>query len=450
MTILGLSLVKIPPGVRYSAAWMSAIMTAGIYLYFSWHHFDDPTRRDGNRGHTYMDFGGQYLLGRMLVRGEGHHLFSRSAQREVLMECYPHGNEPPDQETSDADQLLDWFVETNDSADQAVSGPLYPPVQAFWFYPLALLTPQVAYRMVQEMIVLGAFGAGLGLSTLSNGRVWWPIATIGVILFPGFAGSLGLGQNSVFSLLILVWGWVLISRGNPGWGGIVWGLLIFKPVWLAAFFLVPLWSGRWRVCTAMLVSSALQAALTLPVVGIHGWIDWLKVGREAARVSLYDPVWIFRGRDLVALPRRWLDFDAPSAELQNNMMANLVGWGLWVIVIEITTRIAVHRKCGGYLGYGPAFLFLGAWLSCVHFMYYDVLLAALPVFLLYQGARRPPWICHVLVAILFLAPAIPAAGWGEPATETYCLLTLWIISGWIWMRAYAKSDLTLLFPKQFV
>jgi arabinofuranan 3-O-arabinosyltransferase len=435
MTIPGHSLVKISPDIRYRASWILAIMTAGISLYFSWHHFDDPTRRDGNHGHTYMDFGGQYLLGRMLVRGEGRHLFSRSGQRQVLAECYPRGNESPDQESSDADQLLDWFVWADESADEAVvSGPLYPPLQAFWFCPLALLTPQVAYRVVQIIIIVCAFGVGLGLTTLSNGRVWWPIATIGVILFPGFAGSLGLGQNSVFSLLILVWGWVLISRGHPGWGGIVWGLLIFKPVWLAAFFLVPLWSGRWRACAAMVISSAIQAALTLPVVGIHGWTDWLKVGREAARISLYDPVWIFRGRDLVALPRRWLNLDAPAADLQNNLIASLIGWGLWLIVIEITTRIAVNRKCGGYLGYGPAFLFLGAWLSCVHFMYYDVLLAALPVFLLYQSARWPPLICHLAVAILILAPTIPAGGWGEPATETYCLLGLWIISGWVWMR----------------
>ena len=64
-----------------------------------------------------------------------------------------------------------------------------------------------------------------------------------------------------------------------------------------------------------------------------------------------------------------LDLDASAADLQNNLMASLIGWGLWLIVIEITTRIAVYRRCRGYLGYGPVFLFLGAWLSCVHFMY---------------------------------------------------------------------------------
>ena len=427
--------LKLCPEIRYLVAWILALTMAGVYLYFSWHHFDDPGRRDGNRGHTYMDFGGQYLLGRMLVCGQGHHLFSPSAQRQILEESYSRENEIPGQEISDAERLMDWFVWTDESPNTAVSGPLYPPIQAFWFCPLAFLTPQLAYRVVQVIIVLGAFGAGIGLSKLSTDRVWWPVATIGVILFPGFAGSLGLGQNSVFSLLILVWGWVLISRRHAGWGGVVWGLLIFKPVWLASFFLVPLWSGRWRVFAGMLVSSVFQVVLTLPVVGLHGWIDWLRVGREAGRISFYDPVWIFRGRDLVALPRRWLDFSASSAELQNNLLVSLIGWGLWLIVIEITTLISVNRRCRGYVGCGPAFLFLGAWMSCVHFMYYDVLLAALPVFLLYLSARWPPWICHVMVAILFLAPAMPAMGWGEPATETYCLLGLWAVSGWLWTRS---------------
>lgn len=432
---------------RYIASWLLALTTAGIYLYFSWHHFDDPDRRDGNRGHTFMDFGGQYLMGRMLVRGQGGHLYDRSVQREVLQQAYPPDNENPWQETSDAEKLMRWFLGEDDSeqnAGESIGGPLYPPLQAIWFYPLAMLPPQIAYRFVQILIVLGAFAAGLGLKTLSNGRVWWPIASTAVILFPGFAGSLGLGQNSILSLNILIWGWVLISRGCPIWGGVVWGLLAFKPVWAAAFFLVPLWTGRWRVCIAMLISGAIQAGLTLPVVGWHSWMDWLKVGREAARVSQYDEVWITRGRDLIGMPRRWLDFNAPTADLQNNLTVALIGWGLWLCVIELTTRVSASRKSTKYYGTGPAFLFFSAWLSCVHFMYYDVLLAALPVFLLYLGTRSPPRICYFLVGIFILSPAIPALGWNEPPLETFCVLGLWIVSGWVW--TCSDSDNTALAP----
>ena len=427
----------ITSGTRYQVAWLLAVSTAGIYLYFSWHHYDDPRRRDGNRGHTYIDFGGQYLLGRMLVRGQGGHLFDRSVQRQVLQEAFPPEKQRPEQETSDAEMLMLWFVGNEDSSQSdgnGLGGPLYPPIQAFWFYPLAYFPPQVAYRIMQVLIVLGAFAAGLGIKFMSSGRIWWPMASLAIILFPGLAGCLGLGQNSVFSLAILIWGWVLISQGRPGWGGIVWGLLAFKPVWLAAFFLFPLWTGRWRVCLAMAASGLAQFAFTLPVVSWHGWTDWLNVGAMAMRISMSDEIWIVRGRDLIGLPRRWLDFNVPAGELQNNLTTTLVGWGLWVMVLEITTRIASCRRCSNHYDCGPAFFFFGAWLSCLHFMYYDVLLAALPVCLLYQGPRWPHWICHVLLLGLFLAPALPALGWGEPPLETFCILGLWTASGWDLMR----------------
>ena len=63
-----------------------------------------------------------------------------------------------------------------------------------------------------------------------------------------------------------------------------------------------------------------------------------------------------------------------------------------------------------------------------------LLVAALPVFLLYASPKLPPWPFHLLIAVLFLAPAIPALKLGEPPTETWCLLGLWALSGWSWIR----------------
>ncbi len=422
---------------RYVLCWLVAIGTAAGYLYFSWHHFDDPDRRDGNRGHTFIDFGGQYLLGRMLVRGQGRHLYHRPSQRGILEEAYPPQNQNPNQETSDADRLMTSFMGNDDETERdSVGGPLYPPIQAIWFYPLAWLPPQTAYRLLQLAIILGAFAAGLGLSILSEGRLWRPLAALAVILFPGFAGSLSLGQNSVFSLNVLIWGWVLDSRGRPVEGGLVWGLLAFKPVWAAAFLLFPLWTGRWRVALAMLASGLAQTILTLPLVGWHSWQDWLRITQEAMQVSQTDEFWILRSRDLFTLPRRWLDFDSPVPDLHMAQTASLIGWGLWLAVVGMTTGIAVLRKrqSSPAAGQGSTLLFLGAILSCIHFMYYDVLLAALPVFLLYAGPKLPPWPFHLLITVLVLAPAIPALRLGEPPTETWCLLGLWALSGWSWIR----------------
>jgi hypothetical protein len=159
------------------------------------------------------------------------------------------------------------------------------------------------------------------------------------------------------------------------------------------------------------------------------------------RVSQTDEFWILRSRDVFTLPRRWLDFDSDVPDLQMAQTATLAGWGLWLIVVGITTAVVILRKRQSGSVAGAAFLFLGAFLSCIHFMYYDVLLAALPVFLLFVGPKFPPWPFHILVAVLLLAPAIPALQLGEPPTETWCLLGLWALSGWSWIRGHNDSAL---------
>src|SRR6266849_3780570 len=45
---------KISSRHRYLLSWLLATGTAAGYLNFSWHHFDEPKRPDGNRGHTYI------------------------------------------------------------------------------------------------------------------------------------------------------------------------------------------------------------------------------------------------------------------------------------------------------------------------------------------------------------------------------------------------------------
>src|SRR5439155_503611 len=84
-----------------------------------------------SRGHTFIDFGGQYLLGRMLVRGQGRHLYHRPSQRGILEEAYPLQSQSPKQETSDADRLMISFMGNDDETEsKSVGGPLYPRFQA--------------------------------------------------------------------------------------------------------------------------------------------------------------------------------------------------------------------------------------------------------------------------------------------------------------------------------
>src|SRR5262249_23709830 len=103
------------------------------------------------------------------------------------------------------------------AAAPRVSGPLYPPINAFVYYPLGLLPPQQGYRIMQVALLGFALLAGWGVRRLTRGRIWLSVATAVIIAYPGYSGAQALGQNSPVTLAILIWGWVLLAEGRPGW-----------------------------------------------------------------------------------------------------------------------------------------------------------------------------------------------------------------------------------------
>ena len=352
---------------RYLLSWLLFGVVAAAMLDVAWVTRNDPSRADGNNGHTTIDFGGQWLMGRMVVEGYGKHLYDRRYERLVLSEHYSQ---------EETDNLLDWLMgdDEGDDDSQHVGGPLYPPVHCFVCYPLALLTPQIAYRCDQVLHLVEALLAGWAVARLSRGRVWLPIAALLVILFYGFSSSMLLGQNAALALALLLWGWVFMSEGHPLGGGFLWGLLAFKPVWVPPFILVTLLTRRWHAAVAMALTGLGLVMLTLPVVGWHSWLDWVQVGREATGTYASDAHWISISRDVLNLPRRWYPpIDSGSAAI--------IGWGLLAIIFATTTVIAVARRRATGAATGPlvAFIVLGMWLCSFHFMYYDLLLAAFPL-----------------------------------------------------------------------
>jgi hypothetical protein len=471
---------------RLAASWVLAIVIAVLALDFAWHSFDESKRNDGNYGHCTIDFGGQWMMGAMLVQDHGRELYNRDVQRGVLVAAYPTDRQDPtlkDPRDNDASKLMsyvmgnddrrrnaigsvgapfaaadpfgaltltagsqrEWYERNFRDFDYPVGGPLYPPINAFVYAPLGMMPPHVSYRVNQLLNLLWALVAALGVQYLVRGHVvgqvlgpdgWlalWrrlmlallaggkgsllllrqvalrvlagaecvlPLAATLIIVYPGFKGSIHLGQNATLTLAILVWGWALIARGRPTAGGLVWGLLAFKPVWAAAFFLVPLFTFRWRTCLAMLAMGTALAALTLPFVGVRPWLDWLVVGSEATKLYQVDSNWIFLSRDLLGIPRRWLvDFQLPYYE-RDNLAASITGWTLLGGCLLFTVLVAVlrPRQARAVTGTTAGFLLLGAWLSCFHFMYYDVLLTALPMFVLLAEPRR--FLEPILVALV--------------------------------------------------
>jgi hypothetical protein len=427
--------------------WLTAF---GVSAYLLWHAmiwFNSPSntpeerrRMDGNGGHVQIDFGGQWLLGRMIVCGHARELYHRQAQWEVAQSAFRVEDEDPvtraesivpgtqrqyskpdDDLKHDADRMMGWFMGSDskewkkvggaivapmapqpfgnaffaaalqqastdtltpsvmqEATAPAIGGPLYPPIHAFLYAPLgAFDSPQRAYRLFQVFATACVFLAGLGVKVLSRGRIWWSVATLVLFLYPGTRGGMDLGQNPTITLSIALWGWVLVSRGYNFAGGMIWGLFAFKPVWGLAFFLVPLLTGRWRFCVAMVSTGMALSAATLPFVGLQTWFDWLTIGKEASALYNVNKNWIHLSRDLQGIPRRILhNFSLPEAERETEL-ARTLAWTLWGFVIS--TTIFIYLRYGNRkraTGTGIGFLFFGAYLTCYRFMYYDTLLSA--------------------------------------------------------------------------
>ncbi len=438
--------------------WIAVLLLAAFMLRRALNWFNvhesrpEHTRRISNIGHAQIDFGGQWVMGRMLVLGHGRELYHRQREWEVVQEGFPVEDEPlviqleaiepgpsrklakPDDELKhDAERMMGWFMGSDapewrqaagaitaplggsisgnpfleaalqqtarDSITPAVvekvttpaiGGPLYPPVHAFFYLPIGMFDrPLQAYHFFQVIAAVSVFVAGLGVKALSRGRIWWSVATLVLLLYPGTRGGLDLGQNPTITLSIVIWGWALASRGYDFAGGLVWGLFAFKPVWALAFLIVPLLTGRWRFLLAMVLTGGGLVLATLPFVGIRTWFDWLEVGKEAAGIYNVNQNWINLSRDLHGIPRRMLhDFTAPMAE-RDTPLARSLAWALWSFVMAATVGIYLRfadRKRA--VGIGAAFLFLGAFLTCYRFMYYDALISAAALSVLFAEPAR--------------------------------------------------------------
>jgi arabinofuranan 3-O-arabinosyltransferase len=371
---------------RLVLTWLVLIGAVVHHAWQGWVNFRAPDRPDRNDGHTSIDYGGQWMMGRLLVLGHGRELYSRARHLEVARTAYPRDREPPTADVRDADRLVAWYP---GPADDPVGGPLYPPVHAFVMAPLALIPdPYLSYRVAQGVMLGLVLVAGLGVRYGTAGRWWWSAATAFLLLFPGCRGAIDLGQNSPLSFTLLIWGWALMARGRPGWGGLLWGLLAFKPVWAVSFLAALLLLRQWRAALAMAATGAGLVLLTLPVVGLQAWFDWLHVGQLAAEMYRIDRNWIFLSRDLFGIPRRmFLTFHEGTA-VADRPIAELVGWYLWLVVAGVTAAVAWRaRRAAGWTGPFVGFVFFGAWLCTYRFMYYDVLLAALGVAALLADPR---------------------------------------------------------------
>lgn len=463
---------------RLALCWLLCMAVAVIRWVHAYHCFDSPAtndnssaaerdryRVDRNNGHTWIDFGGQYVFGRTAAEGHWRDLYDRDALRRTADAAFPLEKQspgvqkyhdtpdliPPDLNPgdvkTDADRLLESMMGDGDEArrnaklgevvgaafaggtnpllaaacqadaqnrtDQDLNsqnptlgrknlgGPLYPPVHALFYAPLGLIpNSQQAYFLFQLFSIVSVFGSGLAVRALSRGRIWWPVATTVLLLLPGMRPGIDLGQNHAVTMCIVLCGWAIAARASEFGGGMVWGLLAFKPVWGLAFILAPLLLRKWKFVAGTGVAGVCVCLATLPLVGIEGWKEWLAVGKSAADLYNVNENWINLSRDVSGIPRRLaIDFTQPQpkgGEPWLNTLCNALLGGIGLVTAAVgafgggTLRRSwrVARVVGpgsavayflrgygtSYVGLRAGFVLLGGWLCCYRFMYYDAIL----------------------------------------------------------------------------
>ena len=116
---------------RLVLAWLLLGGAVGQRAYAAKVNFEVPDRPIKNDGHTSIDFGGQWMMGRLLVLGHGRELYSRETHRRVANESYPRDQEPAHRPSATVTGSSAWYA---GSADDPVGGPLVlrPSTPSSW------------------------------------------------------------------------------------------------------------------------------------------------------------------------------------------------------------------------------------------------------------------------------------------------------------------------------
>ena len=80
---------------RVYMTWAVLLVLLGHRAGQGWLNFRQADRPAGNDGYTSIDFGGQWMMGRLLVLGHGRELYDRQRHLAVARSAYPVEGEPP-------------------------------------------------------------------------------------------------------------------------------------------------------------------------------------------------------------------------------------------------------------------------------------------------------------------------------------------------------------------
>jgi hypothetical protein len=159
---------------------------------------------------------------------------------------------------------------------------LYPPFTAVLVAPFTFMPPRIAAWL---------WGLASGTATivsvelLLGDRRFRPsyfLVWIVVLLFVPILSNIYTGQVSGFLLLLVASAWRAYDSDKPFLAGFLVSLAALMKVSPGILFLYFLWRRNWWACFGFTIGLAALAALTLPIVGARGWLEYVSVGLPSA------------------------------------------------------------------------------------------------------------------------------------------------------------------------
>ncbi len=308
----------------------------------------------------------------------------------------------------------------------------------FFYYPPVFLLICAALARLPYLIAFAVFeGLSLALYLAVTRRILeekLSAALVPMLAFPAVFWTMGLGQNALLTASLFGAGLLTVDR-RPGWAGMFFGALCYKPH-LALLVPVALAAGRhWRAFAA---SSATVATLAAASAALFGWETW----QAYLGVALDSHATYEFGRINLA------GMISPFAA------ARLLGFGLGAAyAVQGVATAAAAALVGAIWRRDPGFELRGAALAAATLvavpvvLLYDFMLAAVAAAFLIRAARRTgflPWEKAGL-ALVFAVPLLTLGigqGWHVPVGPLASLLLLAMIVARSY-RAEAGEDRAL-------
>ena len=167
---------------------------------------------------------------------------------------------------------------------------VYPPSYLLLVLPFGAL-PFVASYLIFQLFTAGLLAAALGLGPDRRNAKF--LVAVSVLLSPAAAFNVVGGQNAFLISALAVAGFRVIRR-DPLAAGALLGVLTVKPQFCLLIPIALIAAREWWVLVSTVMSGTALVLISIPVVGIDLWVQWLRLATDIYAVG--DAKWIEYGR----------------------------------------------------------------------------------------------------------------------------------------------------------